>query len=100
MLIKVNIIYRYVKFGTKLVKELKMNRMSTALCAFVKTIGVFILAFGILCVEYLLILGMKWTIKNVSLETFFWILSILIFFVLFVAIFMTMYESCEESNNK
>lgn len=77
-----------------------MNRMSTALCAFVKTIGVFILAFGILGVGYLLILGVEWTIKNVSLETFSWILSTLIFFVLFVAIFISMYESCEESNNK
>lgn len=100
MLIKVNIIYRYVKLGTNLVKELKMNRMSTALCAFVKTIGVFILSFGILGGVYLLILGVEWTIKNVSLETFFWILSTLIFFVLFVAIFISMYESCEESNNK
>lgn len=77
-----------------------MNRMSTALCAFVKTIGVFILAFGILGVGYSFILCVEWIIKNVSVETFFWILSSLIFFVLFVAVFMTMYKSCEKSNNK
>ena len=69
----------------KLEKELKMNQV---LCAFVKTIGVFVLIAGILGI-----------LKNFSDETILMIIFVGVFLIVFLEIFAMMYDSCNQSND-
>lgn len=83
----------------KLVKELNLKNMSTVLCAIVKTISVIVCAFLFL---YCLVHFRGWIAENISPETiinflmWLWVIFIITFVVRHI--FITMYQSCEESN--
>ena len=62
--------------------------MNRVLCAFVKTIGVFILIAGILGI-----------LKNFSDKTILMIIFIGVFLIIFLQIFVMMYDSCNKSDD-
>lgn len=80
----------------KLEKELKMNRV---LCAFVKTIVFFVFIAGSLGIIHLFFNGIVWVLKNVSGETILLIIYVLACSLIFLAVFMIMYGSCNQSND-